>query len=191
MTRTSILSSVAAVALLAGGGQAVAADLPPAPDAGVIAPAPPALGNWYVRGDVGLGIFDGQGSDEAFTGGIGIGYRWSDLLRTDVTVDYTGEYDLSGGVDAEAYTVLANAYVDFNLGPAWFKPYIGAGIGYGDVEFSGRSDDDGFAYAGYAGLSFDVSPRTELDVGYRYRSISIGGPDFEDHAIRAGVRWGF
>lgn len=190
MKKFALKSTIAACALVAA-SSAFAADLPPAPAPGFIEPVPLFVPSWYARVDAGVGFFDGQGGGEAFTVGGGIGYRWSEMFRTDITVDYTGEYDLRGGVDAEAYSIMANAYADFALG-SWLKPYVGAGIGYGDVEFDGpRSDDDGLAYAGYAGLLFDMTQNVSLDLGYRYRAIDISGPNFEDHSIRAGVLFGF
>lgn len=115
---------------------------------------------------------------------MGVGYRFSELFRSDLTVDWTGDYGSSS-----AWTVMGNGYVDFAFGQ-WLKPYLGAGIGWGDVSRPGP-DDDGLALAGYAGLTFDLAPQTELDLGYRYRSIAISGPDFDDHAIRAGLRYNF
>src|SRR5690606_2301940 len=126
----ALLTSIAAAALLAGVGSASAADLPP--EQGYIAPAPvytPPPTGWYVRGDAGVSFYDGSGGGEALTAGLGVGYRFSELFRTDLTVDWTGDYNnVVGNSDASAWTLLANGYVDFGFGQ-WLKPYIGAGIG--------------------------------------------------------------
>ncbi len=185
-------STVAAIALIAVSGAANAADLPPQQSPEIFQDVPlNPLQHWYVRGDIGVGFFDGQGGDEALTIGAGLGYRWSEMFRTDVTFDYTGEYDLNNNVDAEAWTLLANGYIDFNVSDL-LTPYVGVGVGYGDVDRSGGGgDDDGFAYALHAGVAFDVTQQTQVDIGYRYRAIDISGPDFDDHAIRAGLRFNF
>jgi opacity protein-like surface antigen len=180
--------------MLAGAGVASAADLPPQGGMTYSQPAPYYdPGQWYVRGDAGLGIYDGSGDPTAFTAGMGIGYRWSEIFRSDLTVDYTGEYNNAvGASDADAWTVMANGYIDFAFGQM-LKPYVGAGIGWGSVDYSGgaANDDDGLALAFHTGLTFDLAPATDLDVGYRYRTISVSGPDFDDHAIRAGIRYKF
>ncbi len=194
MKRSAILASAAALSVLMVGGAAKAADPVQPPPAPIVeAPAPYSPGHFYVRGDVGVGIFDGEGDDEQATVGIGVGYQWTDLLRTDLTYDYAGEYDLDGVDDTEAYILLANVYADFNFG-SWVTPYIGVGIGYGEVNFDNeilQDDDEGVAFATHAGVALGLSSRTNLDLGYSYRTVDIDGPDFEDHAFRAGVRFGF
>lgn len=194
MKRSANLASAAALAVLMSGGAAIAADpVQPPPEPIVEAPSPYSSGGWYVRGDAGVGIFDGEGDDEAFTAGVGIGYQWTSLLRTDVTFDYAGEYDLDGVDDVEAYMIMGNVYGDFDFG-SWVTPYIGFGVGYGEVEFDNnvnQDDDEGVAFATYAGLAFGLGGNTDLDLGYSYRTIDIDGPDFEDHAFRAGVRFKF
>jgi opacity protein-like surface antigen len=183
MNKFALLTSIAAAAVMASVGMASAADLGPQPEVSY-APAPVYTpGNWYFRGDAGVGFADGSGG-EAFTAGLGVGYRFSELFRSDLTVDWTGDYG-----SADAWALMANGYVDFAFG-SWLKPYIGAGIGWGDVDQSGGSDD-GLALAGHAGLTFDLAPQTELDLSYRYRTISVSGPDFDDHAFRAGLRYNF
>lgn len=189
MKKFTLLTATAAAALLAVSSPSMAADMPTQP---VVYDSAPVVNvyRWYVRGDAGIGFFDGQGGDEAWTLGGGLGYRWSENFRTDLTLDYTGEYDLNNGRDAEAWSVLANGYVDLPINE-WLKPYVGLGVGYGDVQVDGGNDDDGLALAAYTGLTFDVTRETQLDVGYRYRNISVSGPDFEDHSIRAGFRFNF
>ncbi len=186
---------VATTTMFALSGPATAADLPPAQGGESYQDAPlNAFQKWYVRTDVGVGIFDGLGDDDALTFGFGVGHRWSNNFRSDLTLDYVGEYDLNNGTnDVDAVTVLANGYFDFNLS-SFMTPYVGAGLGYGDVEAdvgAARIDDDGLAYAVHAGLAFDVTQRTLLDLSYRYRGIDVSGPDFEDHSFQAGIRLKF
>jgi opacity protein-like surface antigen len=84
--------------------------------------------------------------------------------------------------DIEAWVGLANAYIDLTT---WrgLTPYIGGGVGFASVGVNGLKDvnvpnngvayaDDktttNFAWALYAGVSFDVTPQLTMDFGYRY-----------------------
>ena len=102
-----------------------------------------------------------------------------------------------GGPGANEYTAdisswlgLANAYIDMGN---WcgFTPFIGAGIGFASISVNGMRDDGinlpagnspsvafgadktstNFAYAFYAGASFDVSPQVALDLTYRWANL--------------------
>ncbi|ALN74027.1 outer membrane protein [Aureimonas sp. AU20] len=118
---------------------------------------------WYLRGDATYDFSsDLEGSrtlrtpfgattepyrdaslDETFGGGGGIGYRFTDMLRADVTArysqpDFNARTDSSifCGVgctvrdrgDAAMWDVMANAYVDLGT-LAGFTPYVGGGVG--------------------------------------------------------------
>ena len=140
---------------------------------------------------------------------------------------YTGDYSAIVG--------LANLYADLGT---WngFTPYIGGGIGIAHNRITGIdaisvgsfedattgairhqttvSHADGksentFAWALMAGLSYDLSERSKLDIGYRYLNLgkdvaatsafiececgTVGDPlkveDLEAHEIRIGYRW--
>jgi opacity protein-like surface antigen len=166
----------------------VAADLEPEPVY--------TTGSWYIRGDFGVGIADAdnQLNDEAaFAVGAGLGYRFTELFRADITFDGAFDYDFGNGVDA--YGVLANGYIDIPLG--WIvTPYLGAGIGWGQVDGNGINDD-GVSFAGMGGISFDFSSNMSIDVGYKYRYIDLtasqtGGVSYwADHLVRAGLRYSF
>ena len=118
---------------------------------------------WYLRGDVTYDFrsdLDGQRSlrspfaaqteaytnaslDEAFGGGGGIGYRFTDMLRADVTAGYSkADFNantpssifcglgcsLRDSGEAKMWDVMANAYVDLGT-LAGFTPYVGGGVG--------------------------------------------------------------
>ena len=81
---------------------------------------------------------------------------------------------------------LANAYVDLGT---WhgITPYVGGGIGFASITTMGYKDVNvpansvwfaekdktttNFAWALYAGLSYDVTPQLTLDFGYRYTDL--------------------
>lgn len=86
----------------------------------------------------------------------------------------------SGSIDYQhsSYSLLANAWYDFNL--MGMKPYVGGGLGWGHVNVDGNMDgspfaesDGGFAWQLGAGVNLDIQPGMTLNIGYRYFS----GPD--------------
>lgn len=108
MRSLKILRSVGIAAVLAVGAAdvALAADMP-APPAPMMYAPPPALdvgGGFYLRGDLGVGLYDTRGIDNlppapnTFTRssslggtvfmGIGAGYAFNSWLRSDVTLEY-------------------------------------------------------------------------------------------------------
>jgi opacity protein-like surface antigen len=139
-----------------------AADLPfPPPE---MAPPPVEFGGgWYLRGDIGFSnqnvdrlsnvIGDGttdtiqKGFDGAPFGGVGVGYKFNEWLRADVTGEYRARSNFHGferyvdptlptGFGTDEYTAsksewvgMVNAYLDLGT---WhgFTPFIGAGVGF-------------------------------------------------------------
>jgi opacity protein-like surface antigen len=155
--------------VLAGGlvvgfsGAALAADLLPPPPP--LAPPVPieVVSGWYLRGDIGFSNQDvdkldnalygnglvqnlNKGFDSAPFAGVGIGYKFNNWVRTDLTTEYRGKASFTGldryadsflptgwGTDSytatkSEWTTLANVY--FDLG-TWngITPFVGAGIG--------------------------------------------------------------
>ncbi|WP_290895401.1 outer membrane protein [Hoeflea sp.] len=146
----------------------------------------------------------------SYSVGAGVGYQISDYLRSDVTFDYFGKAKFRGSTagtcgglapctstdlaEMTAYSLLANAYVDFYK-QGRFTLYGGAGIGGTHVKWNGLENtacrDDGtgcvptdyhgggakwrFTYALMAGASVDLTCNLKADVGYRYRRVSGGG----------------
>ncbi|MRN67639.1 outer membrane protein [Brucella sp. 10RB9213] len=151
----------------------------------VFEPLPqPALAGWYLRGDIGYNFKSKTGGkwdfwnqfEEPYRGvddtfnyddfslkggasyGVGVGYRFNDMLRTDLTLDYfrasingrtncpsyvKSSHHLNPVEDnchyednskASVWTAMANAYVDLpHVGP--LTPYLGAGIGAAYVKY--------------------------------------------------------
>ncbi|MGA1804151.1 outer membrane protein [Rhizobium sp. HT1-10] len=151
-------------------GTAFAGDLPPEINVGEVS-VKEARG-FYGRADLGYAIdsnlhgararaydatsgdYDSERFDSSrfggndFSGGLGVGYQFSDLIRADVTGDlFRGDFSGRFSTDApcaggsagtgcsgkttasfKAGSLLANAYVDLGT-VAGFTPYIGAGLG--------------------------------------------------------------
>jgi opacity protein-like surface antigen len=167
-------SIAAAVALCATAANA--ADIPGAPPP-VYAPLPVEevfQTGWYLRGDIGMTnqhfkglhqrLYDAPGTtvepvgfgwDSSTLFGLGIGYKFNEWLRADVTGEYRGKANFhgsdhvtfNGGQGVDNYSaskservILANAYLD--LGTWWcLTPYVGAGIGAANIKISGFRDD--------------------------------------------------
>jgi opacity protein-like surface antigen len=182
MVSVKVASVAGAVALFAS--LANAADMPGLPP--VYMPQVEEFASasgWYLRGDIGMTnqqfkglhqrLYDvpgttveavGMGWDSSMFLGIGVGYKFNDWLRADLTGEYRGKANFHGsdstsfnlgggarGVGVDNYSgsksewlFLANAYVD--LGTWWcLTPYVGLGVGGAKVKISGFRDD-GIAY---------------------------------------------
>jgi len=253
---------------------AVAADMPISPAPEYTPPPPADFGGWYLRGDIGFSnqsVKDVRKSDEAAysqitslrqttdfdSAGIfdlGVGYRFNNWLRADVTAQYRGKSNFRGSdvFTATAYGVpysgadnysgskseslfLANLYAD--LGTWWgVTPFIGAGIGTSRVSISGFTDTGyvnplvvdastvyagaypgfataekgskwNFAWAAHAGLAYQVTPNTTVELAYSYVDLGPGTTgaisdftgftagnvmkfkDITSHDLKLGVRW--
>lgn len=120
-----------------------------------------------------------------------------------------------GAADMRAYGLMLNGYLDI-ANVAGFTPYVGAGVGVTRVAWADfHADSAGsdsvslggesswrFSYALMAGVTYALSDRVKLDLGYRYSDIA-GGPMFRSavgdaddggfrrHEVRAGIRIGF
>ncbi len=152
---------------------------------------------------------------------------WTDVNLDPRFNDYTAK--------KSEWLALVNAYVDLG---SWhgISPFVGAGVGAANIEirsfrdagiaygtpgdpatgfptmaFADDHDEWNFAWALYAGLGFEVTPATTLELAYRYLDMGDGesgdicafddptcGIDnpmtFEDvtsHDLRLGVRYTF
>ncbi|WP_298961024.1 outer membrane protein [uncultured Roseibium sp.] len=187
-----------------------AADLPTPVIEHIPAAPAPAVGGFYLRGDIGYKIYNApdikygtldffdEDMDGTFMLGGGVGYKFNNHFRTDLTLDYefpaevkskapcfgcSPDYSIEKA-DIDVWTVMLNGYVDIGT---WNKitPYVGAGIGASyvttsDIRFqnpngaSGTYEGDSkwnFAWALMAGASYDITPNLALDGGYRYLNI--------------------
>jgi len=142
---------------------------------------------FYLRGDVGWSFLQWGNNDDAVTVGGGIGYQFDPYLRSDVRVDWSGNYNVAPGADLNMTTVLGNVYLDLP-NATLFTPYIGAGAGYGWTSVDNGNDKNGFTYSLMAGVSVDLSESVALDAGYRYRDIIDAG---DDHSVLGGIRFKF
>jgi opacity protein-like surface antigen len=154
---------------------AFAADLAIAPPPMYAPPPVEEFGGWYLRGDIGMTnqrveklesntavLFPattdvGLGFDSSPLFDIGIGYRFNNWFRADVTAQYRGRANFHGsdrlifsptvfqsdnfsGSKSEA-VFLVNAYAD--LGTWWcITPFVGFGVGASYNMINGFRDDN-------------------------------------------------
>ncbi|OYR21071.1 outer membrane protein [Brucella thiophenivorans] len=177
----SFCSSLAvSAAVVAFAPAAMAADyVEPVPE---VIMTPPAVGGWYLRGDIGYSAAKFRGATYTLPGGGscgscnggqpqihggklkgsfllggGVGYQVTDYFRTDLTLDYMTRSKFTSDRDEShmsALSLLANAYVD--LGNfAGVTPYVGAGIGGTRVKWADLVDtQNGGALPGDANWRF-------------------------------------
>ena len=161
----------------------------------------------------------GYGDFDVGNGGfnIGVGYRLNDLVRAELTYNYRGgaenEKTIQGaGVYSDnKYSVttsgvMLNGYVDIPVGGT-VTPYVGAGVGFTDVEYmvefegtGGKGKrkvaSSGFSYGFAAGVGIEMNERVAWDVGYRYvnhGSFKKHGGKFATAAneVLIGARYSF
>lgn len=187
-----------------------------------------AMAGPYLRLDAGYAInHDSDGTQAAgeFTSetvgdasvwGGGIGYRFDQNLRSDVTFSYRPDADVSATTSAgntastevNALSVMVNAYWDFAPIDK-ITPYLGAGIGMAHLDTSDQtttggvatesgSTSDNFAWSLMAGAAYQIIDNTSLDINYRFinlgefgQDVSTSYDDLMSHEIRAGLRVGF
>ena len=167
-----------------------------------------------------------------FMGVVGIGYAAGNGIRAEIEVSYANydigthsAFDPAGARtnftpeqsfgEARSLAVMASGYYDFENGTA-FTPFVGAGIGYGQVKAEGfgvtplvgalpggvalSDSDTGIAYQFTVGAALDFTEKTKLEFGYRYQGIaaelaSVTGAaddfDLRSHNLFAGLRFSF
>lgn len=157
----------------------------------------------YVRLDTGasfsrsaeLDVGNDIGS-AAIIGG-GVGYRFNQYIRSDVTLTYRGGYRINSSKTMEGLSYYSKGSVDSLAGlvnvyvePVRFgvlRPYVGGGVGFarnevGDVSvnvlgYNGTligGTNTSFAWQGSAGIGLDITPNLTVDIGYRYMDMGEG-----------------
>lgn len=190
-------------------------------------PEPPEeIGAWYLRGDIayvpegetdviynedaGRLNFGYADLDDTAKIGIGLGRRFGDWFRTDLTLDYSAERSLTGGTvgpcgpatcatveraDTTMFSLMLNGYADIGYFNG-FSPYIGAGIGfaYMNWDYNGglgnfSNEDVRFAYALMAGLAYDINANWTVDAGYRFFNVPDGNLVDDNAALGGDIRY--
>lgn len=111
----------------------------------------------------------------------------SDWAANDVTWGSASGSDSFIDGDISSTSFFANGYYDIKNSSA-FTPFIGAGIGYANVEINDYQtdiddtpfsiDDSAFAYQFMLGASYAFNKNFSLDLSYRY--VGTSGLELED-----------
>lgn len=159
--------------------------------------------------------------DFGWMAGADAGWSWGNGLMTGLEYTYhTVNVDnidpqsgaaLSTDGDIKLQTLMAKATYELPLQMLGFiRPYAGAGMGVGRAEFnemniSGFTVDEKktvFAYEGFAGLAFNITPRLSATTEYRYvatgevsANTNVAGIKTDlnqgSHNFLAGLRYQF
>lgn len=185
--KTSLMPTIALAALaLAGAAQAQ--------DAG-----------WYVRGDAGgtyqpdLNSTPSVKGETGWTVDAAVGRSFG-AFRTEGQILYSEADHKVGDGQTKVLAGMLNGYYDFETGTR-FKPFVGAGVGLGQVKLDGgaaEDDDTGFAYQLQTGVAYPINDRLSAQVAYRYMGVndvklrsgasSLRG-DYRDQAVTFGVTY--
>lgn len=165
------------------------------------------------EGSQSAGALSSESIGDATVWGAGIGYRFDENLRGDVTFSYRPDADVSATTlagntattEVNALSVMVNAYWDFAPIDK-ITPYLGAGIGMAHLDTSDQtttggiatesgSTSDNFAWSLTAGAAYEIIENTSLDMNYRFinlgdfgQDVSTSYDDLMSHEVRAGLR---
>jgi opacity protein-like surface antigen len=119
--------------------------------------------------------------DTGFAGIGTLGYKFDKNWRTEFELGYRRNEvsNVSGGGgdgDVHSWDYMGNVLYDIDTGSKW-TPYVGIGAGAVHYRAAGlqltpttttNDGDTGFAYQGILGVSYDVTPRSQMFLDYRY-----------------------
>lgn len=136
---------------------------------------------------VGGDVLDEIGDSPVISAGVG--YRFNESFRTDITASYRwgfelDQMDIAGTLyqaDIESTALMVNGYYDIPVDLGAFRPFVGVGIGMArnklddlawyDVSASGSlpgGTETGFAWQLMLGAAVEISDRCAIEFGYRY-----------------------
>jgi opacity protein-like surface antigen len=163
---------------------------------------------WYVRGDVGATYQDEINATPKVKGKTGwtvdaaVGRQIDSHFRAEGQLIYSDDKQKAGDARIKMLAGLANAYYDFDTGTK-LTPFIGAGVGIGQVKLDGGAIDNhdtGFAYQLQTGVAYPINDKLSAQIGYRYlgvNNVEIGSGaqvvrgDYHDQAVTMGLTYKF
>jgi outer membrane protein OmpA-like peptidoglycan-associated protein len=152
---------------------------------------------------------------ESLTSTFGAGYQFGTGLRLGIEGGYNVHQTdkVKGGPvgnyigDMTTFTLMGVVQKEFDTGTA-FRPYVGAGVGWGWVDTDNvgpvftaanysNAQQDNFAYQLNVGVSYALTSDLDLTLGYRYLAIDdlkfksetpSYKSDYNSHSVLIGVR---
>lgn len=156
------------------------------------------------------GVLGYRWGDSGLRSELEVSYSQANLDGFDIDFDDSGIPDLDGDDvdfdgDVSVTYIMGNLWYDFGgmMDMGGISPYIGGGLGVGfanydvdaieGVDVDADGSETGFAYQLGGGLLWNVSDSFALDLGYRWRGVTLA--DYEDdlnsHNVLLGVTVGF
>lgn len=163
---------------------------------------------WYVRAEAGATYQDELNSTpkaegrSGWTVGGAVGRQLDSHFRAEGELLYSDDKAKVGNGRLKVFAGLANGYYDFDTGTK-LKPFVGAGVGVGQVKPDGgaiRDDDTGLAYQLLTGVAYPITDKLSAQIGYRYlgvNDVKIGSSaqairgDYHDQAVTVGLTYKF
>lgn len=171
---------IAAAFLLLAASAASAANLPEK-KATPKAPAVEAPSSWYVGVNAGGAVkLDRSVADNPATVGGVVGYKWSPMFATEITVD-----EQMKKANQKAQTrVVANGVVSPFGAVYGFTPYALAGVGVQNHDFrDGVRDNNKTIYNVGGGVKYAIQKNWEVDARYRWVNTWSDGTKIRDNSI--------
>ncbi|MBE6467312.1 MAG: porin family protein [Alphaproteobacteria bacterium] len=139
-----------------------------------------------------------------YSGAIGYKYKYfrgeiEYVVRDNAEEEsYNSVGNWANSTYVEAQSLMLNGYIDF-MPNYWISPYINGGIGYSEIEFKIRnnqntftSEDSKFSWQAGAGLTLRINKCLNIDAGYRYYTLGkIEEGEINGHEWYAGIRFTF
>jgi len=174
--------------------------------------------NWYASGSVGLNTLGDSEPDLTVYGstfpvkmdfdtgvnfGGALGYKFR-KIRMEFEISFRSNdinnFEAIGTtfvvpLDISSTTYLLNSFYDFES-QGKFTPYIGAGLGFSNIDFSGL-DDTVFAFKLIGGGSYKINSNLDLTAEYSYLGAQDADLDFftgvsyDTHNFNVGFRYSF
>ncbi|HTI85400.1 MAG TPA: OmpA family protein [Alphaproteobacteria bacterium] len=204
--RISLAAGIVAAGLLAAAGAASAQDSGPYLGLG--------LGASFLEDHSfnGTGIASKGEYDTGMGGLLTFGYRFDPNWRGEIEGGYrrngiSSNSPGTGDGSSQAFTGMLNVLYDIRTGTS-FTPYLGVGGGWVHYKAAGMTpvagqrlndNDNLWGLQGIAGVSYDLSPRTQLFLDYHYLraqnpnvTTSTGtsvNTKYRDHLVTVGFRF--
>ncbi len=127
---------------------------------------------YYVGGFGGIN-FSRPKDTIGFVGGLSVGYKFEKNFR--VEGEFAYRISNRNSHKTEIYSLMANAYHDFDLGKSW-TPYFGLGVGYGRLNEREKYSDwwgyrhvkkNNVVYQGIVGVDRKIFESTYAGLEYR------------------------
>ena len=164
---------------------------------------------WYVRADAGVAFQDRTNASPkvngqtGWTADIAAGRSLAPNFRAEAELLFAqGDQKHVDRGRIKVLAGLANGYYDLDTGTK-LKPFVGAGLGIGQVKLGGgtlRDDDTGLAYQLLTGVAYPITDKLSAQIGYRYlgvNDVAIGSGaqalhgDYHDQAVTVGLTYKF